>query len=101
MSTFVGIPPFSISLWVAMETMHFHIAHTMIFLRTPSFRIWGVPMNNLAPMKNCPGVQGNLNWMPGYWPKITFEDRFCMVSLVQYHVYNVNVFTIKGHSCPV
>ena len=25
-------------------------------------------MNNLAPMKNCPGgVQGKLNWMPGYW----------------------------------
>ena len=24
-------------------------------------------MNNLASMKNCPGgVQGNLNWMPGY-----------------------------------
>ena len=24
-------------------------------------------MNNLAPMKNCPGgVQGNLNWMPEY-----------------------------------
>ena len=24
-------------------------------------------MNILAPMKNCPGgVQGNLNWMPGY-----------------------------------
>ena len=26
-------------------------------------------MNNLAPMKNCPGgggVQGNLNWMLGY-----------------------------------
>ena len=24
-------------------------------------------MNNLAPMKNCPGgMQGNLNWMPGY-----------------------------------
>ena len=24
-------------------------------------------MNSLAPMKNCPGgVQGNLNWMPGY-----------------------------------
>ena len=22
-------------------------------------------MNNLAPMKNRPGVQGNLNWMPG------------------------------------
>ena len=31
-------------------------------------------MNNLAPIKNCPGggggggggQQGNLNWMPGY-----------------------------------
>ena len=55
-----------------METMHFHIAHTKIFLRTPLFRIPGVQMNNLAPMKNCPGgggggegVQGNLNWMRG------------------------------------
>ena len=65
MSTFVGIPPFSHPLWVAMETMHFHIAHTNFFLRTPSFRIQGVPMNDLAAIKNCPGgVQGNLNWMP-------------------------------------
>ena len=39
----------------AIETMHFHIAQTKIFLRTPLFRIQGVPMNNLAPMKNCPG----------------------------------------------
>ena len=54
-STFVGIPPFSNPLWVAIKTMHFHIAHTDLF-RTPSFRIQGVPMNNLAPMKNCPGV---------------------------------------------
>ena len=23
-------------------------------------------MNNLAPMKNCPGGAGNLNLMPGY-----------------------------------
>ena len=31
-------------------------------------------MNNLAPMKNCPGgVQGNLNWMPGYQVKILFS----------------------------
>ena len=66
MSTFVGIPPFSKPLWVVMEIMHFHIAHTKIFLRTPSFRIPGVPMNNLAPMINCPGVQAYLNWMPGY-----------------------------------
>ena len=31
MSTFVDIPPFSNLLWVAMETMHFHIAQTKIF----------------------------------------------------------------------
>ena len=69
MSNFIGRPPFSNSLWVGIETMLFHIAQTKIFLRTPSFPIQGVPMNNLAPMNNCPGgggVQGNLNWMPGY-----------------------------------
>ena len=31
MSTFVGIPPFSNPLLVALETMHFHIAQ-IIFL---------------------------------------------------------------------
>ena len=67
MSNFIGRPPFSNSLWVGIETMQFHIAQTKFFLRTPSFPIQGVPMNNLAPIKNCPGgVQGNLNWMPGY-----------------------------------
>ena len=25
-------------------------------------------MNNLAFMRNCPGVQGRLNWMPGSVP---------------------------------
>ena len=55
MSNFAGIPPFSNSLWVAIETMQFNIAQTNFFLFT---------MNNLAPMKNCPGVQGNLNRMP-------------------------------------
>ena len=24
-------------------------------------------MSNLGPMRNYPGVQGNLNWMPGYF----------------------------------
>ena len=57
MSNFVGIPTFSNPLWVAMETMHFHIDHT-IFFRTTLFGIQGVPMNNLAPMKNCPGGGG-------------------------------------------
>ena len=59
MSTFVGIPPFSNPQWVAMEIMHFYIVHTIF--RTTSFRIQGDPMNNFAPMRNCPGVQGNLN----------------------------------------
>ena len=75
MSNFVGRPPFSNSLWVAIETMHFHIAQTNFF-RTPSFHIQGVPMNNLAPMKNCPGVQGNLNWMPGFSGSQIFEKRY-------------------------
>ena len=73
MSNFVVKPPFFNSLWVAIETMHFHIAHTKMFLRAPLFSIQGVPMNNLAPMKNCPGgggggggALGNLNWMQGY-----------------------------------
>ena len=69
MSNFVGRPPFSNWLWVAIETMQFHIAQTKIVLRTPSFRIQGIPMNNLATMKICHGGgggQGNLNWMPGY-----------------------------------
>ena len=73
MSTFVGIPPFSNPLWVGMETMHFHIAQTKIFVRTPSFSIQVVPMNNLAPMKICPGGgggNGSLNWMPGYIKRV-------------------------------
>ena len=36
--------------------MIFHIAYSKIKLRTASFRIQGVPMNNLASMKNSPGV---------------------------------------------
>ena len=77
MSNFIGRPPFSNSLWVGIETMQFHIAQTQIFLRTPSFPIQGVPMNNLAPMKNCPGgVQGNLNWMPGYIYHLTVTESY-------------------------
>ena len=54
MIDFVGIPPFlRIALPVAMETMHFHIAQ--FIFRTTLFRIKGLPINNLAPMRNCPG----------------------------------------------
>ena len=46
---------------VAMETMHFFIVQKSLSLRTKVRCISGVPMNDLAPMKNCPGVQGRSN----------------------------------------
>ena len=56
MIDFVGIPPFlRIALPVAVETIHFNIAQTILFFRTTLFRIKGLPLNNLAPMRNCPG----------------------------------------------
>ena len=39
--------------WIAMDCHGF-------FFRTPSFRIQGVTMNNLTPMKNCPGGGGGV-----------------------------------------
>ena len=64
MIDFIGTSSFlRIALWVAMATMHFHIAQTGLFFEH-FYRIHGIPGNNLAPMKNCPGVQGWSNWMP-------------------------------------
>ena len=43
-------------------TMNFFIVQLSLSLRTKILRISGVPMNDLAPMKNCPGgVQGRSN----------------------------------------
>ena len=52
-----------IALRVAMVTMHFHIAQTVLFVGNIVFRFLGIPGNILAPMKNCPveGVQGRSN----------------------------------------
>ena len=47
-----------LTLTVAMETMHFLIVQTSFSLRTKILSISGVPMNDLAPMKNYPGVGG-------------------------------------------
>ena len=44
-----------IALTVTMETMHFFIVQLSLSLRTKLLCISGVPMNDLAPMKNCPG----------------------------------------------
>ena len=41
MSTFVGMPPFSNPLWVAIETMHFKKAHTKPFLGHIRFAFQG------------------------------------------------------------
>ena len=56
---------------MAMETMHFFIVQKdknsvyfggpnerYLSLRTKILFIFGVPMNDLAPMKNCPGGGG-------------------------------------------
>ena len=53
MIDFVGTPHLlRFTLWVAMVTIHFHVAQTGSFLVKHFFRIQGIPGNN------CPGVQG-------------------------------------------
>ena len=39
---------------VAMETMHFFIEQTSLSLSTKMIFISGVPMNDLAPLKDSP-----------------------------------------------
>ena len=57
MTDFVGTPPFlRIALWVAMVTMHFHIAQTCFIFRNIFCALRG-PGNNLSPTRNCPMVQ--------------------------------------------
>ena len=59
MVNFLCILPCSrIDLTVAMETMDFFIVQLSLSLRTKILCISGVPMNDLAPMKNCPGGGG-------------------------------------------
>ena len=58
MIDFVGTPLFlRMALRVAMVTMYFNIARTGLFLGL-FLNTQGVPGNNLAPMKDCSGVQG-------------------------------------------
>ena len=60
--------------------MRFHISQTDLFLRTALFLIFGVLINNLAPMKNCPGwLHGNLNWLPCYLWKREFHFFFLAI----------------------
>ena len=48
--------PFSrITLRVAMETMHFHTTKTGLVFYENFISHSGVPINNLASMRNCPG----------------------------------------------
>ena len=59
---FVGIPLFSNPLWVAMETMHFHIAN---ILEDNFVSNSGGPNEQFGGGGGGRG-QGNLNWMSGY-----------------------------------
>ena len=43
----------------------------------------GVPINNLAPMRNCPGVQDKLKWMPGYYFEAVKVEKICFVQYLQ------------------
>ena len=56
MIEFVGVVPFlrRITLLVAMETMRFEPIPNR-FIRTTLSRIYGVLINTLAPIRNCPG----------------------------------------------
>ena len=59
MVNFLCTPPCSrTALTVAMETMHFFIVQLSLSLRTKILCISGVPITDLAPMKNCPGGGG-------------------------------------------
>ena len=59
MANFVCTPLCSrIALTIAMETMHFFIVQLSLSLRPKILCISGVPMNDLASMKNCPGRGG-------------------------------------------
>ena len=63
-----------------METMHFHIAHTNLFLGQLCFAFWGHNVQFGTNEKF--GAQGRLNWMPWY--------KFRHVFSVQ---VNVTLFT--------
>ena len=55
--TYFVCPPLCsrITSMVAMETMHFFIVQKSLALKTNILCISRVPMNDLAPMKNCHG----------------------------------------------
>ena len=77
MSNFVGRPPFSNSLWVAIETMQFHIAQTKFFFEDIFVSHSGGPNEQFGTHEKLSwGVQGNLNWMPGYIPILPTVAQF-------------------------
>ena len=57
MIEFVGLVPFlrRITLWVTMETMRFEPSPKQIYFRTTLSSMYGILINNLASIRNCPG----------------------------------------------
>ena len=68
MIDFVGLSPiFENHIAVCHETIHFHIAHTNVCLRTTLFCMQGGLSEQFGPQEKLSlvGVHGKLNWMPG------------------------------------
>ena len=85
MSNFVGRPPFSNLLWVAIETMQFHIAQTKFCFEDTFVSHSGGPNEQFGTHEKLSGVgvQGNLNLMPGYLSVIwIFRSQNYLVSLL-------------------
>ena len=72
-----------------METMNFHIGYTNLVLGKLCFAFrggggGGGSINDLAPMKNCPGMQCRLIGCRG---KINFGNADCKQIRVIFHVF--------------
>ena len=67
------------------------------------FCIKGVSMNNLAPMRNCPGVEGRLYWMPEYesFVSVRFGLRNTVGGVSQYKLGLISAISsnAKLHQC--
>ena len=77
---------------VAMETMHFFIEQKRLSLTTKSLCISGVPMNDLASVKDFLGgdVQGRSNYPLGY-PQINVLN--VAIEQARYFIFSQNKST--------
>ena len=95
MSNFVGRPPFLNSLWVAIETIQFSHSPNQIFFEDTFVSHQGGPNKQFGTHEKLSwGLQGNLNWMPGY---ITYNLVNKNVVLNYNDLYIVLKFNVQMH----